>query len=194
MQKIAARQKRTEFHAVYISNMIPSKGYEDVAMGLAIARREHGLPLRADFVGGWPSEQARAQFDAMLASEGLSDVVTVHGAVHDRPWIRERLLSADAFLLPTYYPVEAQPLSIIEALNAATPVISTHHASIPDYIRNDENGYLVGKKNPAEIAEALRRLHDLPTWSRLARNARDTFDSTFGPEVIRSAFLEAFAP
>ena len=61
-------------------------------------------------------------------------ICEVHGGVSERSIIKEFLNRADAFVLPTYYPIEAQPISIIEALNSGTPVIATNHASIPEMI------------------------------------------------------------
>src|SRR5690606_7922929 len=111
--------------------------------------------VEAHFAGAWPPGVSEAAFRDRLDVLGIADSTHVLGPVQDRTRIRRLLEDADAFVLPTYYPVEAQPFAIIEAMNAATPIVATSHASIPDYVHSGANGFLVGKQAPGEIADAL---------------------------------------
>ncbi len=188
--KIERRRGRDRLRIVYISNMIPSKGYLDLARALTLLA--DGPPLVADFVGHWPSASARDEFERFVRDHGLESSVRIHGGVSDRARIRELLVEADAFVLPTYFPVEAQPRSIIEALNAAVPVVATRHASIPEYVFDGDNGYLVDKQSPEQIAEALRRLADPEEWRERATAARRSYDQQFDPEILRRRLLEVF--
>ena len=188
--KVERRRERDRLRVVYISNMIPSKGYMDLARALALVRDQ--APLAADFVGHWPSTAAREEFESFVGEHGLGETIRIHGGISDRARIRELLIEADAFVLPTYFPVEAQPRSIIEALNAAVPVIATRHASIPEYVFDGDNGYLVEKRSPEQIAEALRRLTDADTWRARALAARRSYDRQFDPEVLKLRLLEVF--
>ena len=47
---------------------------------------------------------------------------------------RSLLLSADVLALPTKYPVEGQPISIIEGMAAGLPIISSDKGVIPEMI------------------------------------------------------------
>jgi glycosyltransferase involved in cell wall biosynthesis len=196
--KLEARRQRSALRVSFIANMIPSKGYMDLARALADLVERGGPPVEADFVGAWPQERDRQAFESFLSTSGLETTVRVHGGVSDRAWIKALLSESDVLVLPTYYPVEAQPRSIIEALNAATPVVSTRHASIPEYIEDGANGYLVGAREPREIAAALERLADPAEWSERARAARRSYLELFDPEVIagmlRSVFLAPDTP
>ena len=191
-EKIQTRSQRDTLRLLFLSNMIPSKGYMDVAR--AISRLRSGsssLNVHADFIGDWPDEQHRSEFHTFLVREGIRDAVTVHGRVSRRATIKAVLLDADIFLLPTYYPNEAQPLSIIEAMNAATPVVSTEHASIPEYVIDGKNGCLVGKQSPTEIAEAVQKLADQSVWEEKARHARDTYEEMHSPSSVKQQFFRA---
>jgi glycosyltransferase involved in cell wall biosynthesis len=196
--KLKARGGRDTLRVVFIANMIPSKGYMDLALALAQLAAAEGPPFKADFVGAWTGRGDRQAFEAVLREHGLEGRVSVHGAVADRSWIKTLLCMSDVLVLPTYYPVEAQPRSIIEALNAATPVIATRHASIPEYIEDGVNGFLVGSRAPDEIAAALVRLADPAEWHRMAEAARGSYLRLFDPDVIagqlRSAILADGAP
>lgn len=189
--KIERRKTRRQFRVVYISNMLPSKGFEDLADALGMLHARNFDNIEAHFVGGWPAGVSESAFRKRLADLGIDSWAHVHGSVMDRERIRGFLADADAFVLPTYYPVEAQPFAIVEALNSATPVVATRHASIPDYVLDGTNGYLVEKQSPSEIAAALERLIDSENWARLAANARETYEQMFAPAVAHERLLAA---
>lgn len=182
--KQAARQERAALRLLFLSNMIPEKGYLDV---LHAARLLHtrGLAFRADFVGGWLSEADQAAFEQFVEVEGLREVVCHHGAIRDRAAIKKLHLEADVFLLPTYYPTEAQPVSIIEALNAGTPVVTTRHAGIPEMVRDGEEAIFVPPRAPEALADALARLAAYDAWRPFSERARQRFLTHFSPATVR---------
>jgi glycosyltransferase involved in cell wall biosynthesis len=189
--KIADRSQERPLQVLYLSNMIKTKGYEDVAEAVSEFNSSTSNQARVDFIGDWPSTEAREQFENRWNVYSDS-AIRVHGRVTDRSVIRQSMLDADVFVLPTYYPNEAQPVSIIEALNAGTPVIATEHASIPRYVFDDENGYLVRKRSPSDIVESLCALSDYDNWKRKARAARSTYEDLFSPEAVRRQLLGVF--
>ena len=191
-QKIRRRTHRDELRLLFLSNMLPSKGYMDVARAVSILRaHDDTFSFRVDFIGDWSDKHRRREFRTFLSQEGVSDIAKVHGRVSDRSEIKAALLAADVFLLPTYYPNEAQPLTIIEAMNAATPVVSTNHASIPEYVISDENGYLVAKQSPSEIADAIYDLSEISNWKNKAQCARQTYEDMHSPGSIKKQFYDA---
>jgi glycosyltransferase involved in cell wall biosynthesis len=64
---------------------------------------------------------------------------------------KELLNWSNIFVLPTYYKMEGQPISILEALATKNVIISTNHAGIIDVIEDNKNGFLVEKKNSENI-------------------------------------------
>jgi glycosyltransferase involved in cell wall biosynthesis len=66
------------------------------------------------------------------------------------------LLESSIFVLPTYYPTEAFPISILEAMVAGNVIIATKHNHIP-HIINEENGMLVEKKSPDDQKAAIKK-------------------------------------
>jgi glycosyltransferase involved in cell wall biosynthesis len=181
--KQARRRGRTVLRLLFLSNMIPSKGYFDVldAVHLLHAR---DVPVEAVFAGGWESDADRKAFEAAVAAYGLTHRVTHLGSVSDRARIRALYLDADVFLLPTYYPTEAQPISVIEALSAATPVVTTQHASIPAMVREGQEALFVPPRAPEAIAAALERLAGDARWQHLSAGARARFQEAFSPAAV----------
>ncbi|WP_118828621.1 glycosyltransferase family 4 protein [Salinibacter ruber] len=192
VQKIHSRSQRTKLRILFLSNMISSKGYKDVARAIShIKSQSSELSLHANLIGEWPDEHSKDEFHTFLNREGIADVCMVHGGISNRSQIKDVLLKTDVFLLPTYYPNEAQPLSIIEAMNAATPVVATEHMSIPEYVIDGENGYLVNKQAPREIADAIRDLSETTNWKAKARRARRTYEEMHSPSSVKKQFLQA---
>ena len=190
-RKIEERSTSEVLNVVFISNMIESKGYKDLARAVQQYRKSGRPEIHTWFVGGFANNEEKQAFDARLEELEIADATSVTGAIYDRQALKEIYAKADVFALPTYYPVEAQPISIIEALNAATPVIATRHASIPDYVLDGENGVLVDRKSADQICLALEELSDKDSWEQYARAARRTYETMFSPDVVREKLLLA---
>jgi glycosyltransferase involved in cell wall biosynthesis len=63
------------------------------------------------------------------------------------------------FCLPTYYPYEGQPISILEAYASGCAVMTTSHAGISEIFSNGINGVLVLAKSPASIIDATCKIY-----------------------------------
>ena len=63
---------------------------------------------------------------------------------------------ADIFALPTY--AEAMPMSVIEAMAAGLPIVSTTVGGIPELIDENEEGFLTEPANVEKFAEKLSEL------------------------------------
>ena len=164
--------------------MIPSKGYPDVLEALAVLRAR-GHDASATFAGRWPSDDAETAFRGRIAALGLTDAARVLGGVSDRARVRRLYLDADVFVLPTQYPVEAQPLTIIEALAAGTPVVATRHAGIPEMISTREGAFAPAGA-PERLADALAGVVAADTWADRSVAARARFDDAFSPSAVRA--------
>lgn len=187
--KRAAHRERATFNLLYLGSMTASKGWADVVRAAEILDRQK-VDVRLDLVGRWESEQSHEMFTDYITHRGLSDIVHHHGTVTDRSRVKDFFRQADAFVLPTYYPTEAQPLTIIEALNAGTPVITTRHAGIPDMVDDRVEGYLVSPQQPEAIAAAVQRMMNLDRWNALSVAARERFERQFAPDTVRDLWLE----
>ena len=195
-QELAAkRSSRTDrpFRLLFFSHMIASKGYADVLEAVRLLVTS-GADVEADFVGRWDSAKAEQAFSARVAAAGIGHRVRHHGGVQDRTEAKALYLGADLFLLPTYYPTEAQPLTVIEALAAGTPVVVTRHASLPEMVRAGREARFVAAESPQDITRAISDLMDPGAWQRASYDARDRFDAAFSPSFVRRQWLELLAP
>jgi glycosyltransferase involved in cell wall biosynthesis len=79
--------------------------------------------------------------------------------------------SLDAILLPSVN--EGTPVSAIEALAAARPVVATRVGGVPDVVVDGEDGFLVEPGAPDALAERLERLaRDAELRKRMGAHGR----------------------
>lgn len=130
-------------HVLFLSNMIRTKGYP-IVLELAFAEKkrcEAGARKRYhfDFCGKFFDDEEKNYFEFYVKENALEQYVSYHGVVLGDEK-RKFLETADFFALPTRYPNEGQPISIIEAMANGLVVITTDHAGIPDLVKNMDNG------------------------------------------------------
>jgi len=177
---------------LYLSNMIESKGYLKTLEACRILKQEAGTDIRCDFCGEFlrtavnesdlSSDEAKAFFCDLIDSWGLEDVVAYHGVVRGKQK-QEFLKNAHVFILPTRYPWEGQPVSIIEALAFGTPVISTQFRGIPELVIDGYNGFFTEPDAPEQIASHVRSLvRDPGMYRTFSENAIAHYHKNFTQE------------
>jgi glycosyltransferase involved in cell wall biosynthesis len=191
--KCSMMAKRENFTITYLSNFILSKGYMDLIAAIKLLPEHLKQKLTVRFIGAWiDAETEKNIFFNEIESKELSGIVEYIGPTRDRARIKALLTDSDIFCLPSYYPLEAQPVSIIEAMNAGNAIISTRHASIPEYVTHGKVGLLVEKRNIQELAAAIENLCNRHTIQMFSANARKEFLSNFHEEKVKKMLLEIF--
>ncbi|GGD76195.1 glycosyltransferase family 4 protein [Paenibacillus nasutitermitis] len=169
LDKLGQGKERLE--VLYLSNFIKSKGYFEL---LEAANRLKKEPVLFHFAGNFFKEEDKQEFFEYVKVHELENIVRYHGVVMGQEK-KNLLAQCDIFALPTYYPNEGQPISIIEAMGNGLTVISTNHAGIPDIVTLN-NGYLIRKQQPEDIVLAVREL--LADRSKLVAFARENRKTT----------------
>ncbi len=146
--------RRGPLRVLFLSNLIASKGYGTV---LAAARLSAARGLAHRFVlAGARTETTDPDPAAYIRMHGLTNVDFL-GPVSGPA--RTRLLAdADVFTLPTRYPVEGQPIAVLEAMHFGLPLITTRAGGLPDMVTAEENGLFVGPDDPTALLAAIDRL------------------------------------
>lgn len=179
---------------LYLSNFIPSKGFLLLAEAIRNIERAGRLEdFRFVFRGNWPDPAMKNTLIATLGEAVLkSGSVEIGGGIWDRGEVRQTLLAADVFCLPTNYSAEAQPRSILEAMACGCAILATDHASIADMVIHGENGALVEKGSAQGIATFLLEV-DRDTLRRQGIAARKLFNEQFARDrhdlAVREALL-----
>lgn len=99
-----------------------------------------------------PAAIARQEVEGWV-EEGL---IEWPGHVAVKPWLAQ----SHVYVLPSYR--EGLPRSTQEAMAFGRPVITTNSPGCRDTVDDGVNGYLVPARDPAALAEAMRRFLDMP--------------------------------
>ncbi len=103
------------------------------------------------------------------------------------------LAALDVYLQASYF--EGLSLSLLEALRAALPIISTKAGATEFAIRDSREALLVDAGNIDGIVAAASRLRsDAALRSRLGTAARERFEEAFVIERQHAAFLNLYLP
>lgn len=155
-------KETSKLRLLYLSNLLPGKGYDDFLEAILALPGDVTARLVVDFAGMFESDQGKTEFLKRIS--GIS-FIRYHGPVYGEEK-RRLLTSAHIFCLPTYYPYEGQPISILEAYASGCAVLTTDHSGILDIFQPGRNGLLVMPKNPATISNAILALIQQPSLIR----------------------------
>ena len=157
---------------VHLGKMDPDKGTFDLLEAIA-SRSDELRNSNAKFViaGNGMVDEVRERVTEL----GISNCVEV------RDWInaaeRDELLSqSDVFVLPSYF--EGMPMSLLEAMSWAMPVLTTPVGGIPDFVTDDENGRFVNPGDIKALGDAIVELASHPQLRQdLGSNGRQRVES-----------------
>lgn len=170
------------------------------------------------FIGWWPTEKGIAEFveaarlvkrdwpEARFVAVGPHDQNLPHsvlaedierwrnegdvefvGGVKDvRPWLEE----CSVFVLPSYR--EGTPRSVLEAMSIGRPVITTDAPGCRETVTDGVNGFLVSPRQPAPLADAMRRFLAEPGLiPRFAERSRVIAEDKFEVGKVNDVILGA---
>ena len=120
----------------------------------AFARVRTSAPLYLLLVGGGELENTVRE---QVAALGLESRVCFLGIRAD---VADILRASDVFVLSSRW--EGNPMSVMEAMAAGLPVVSTAVGGVPELVREGETGLLVPSEDAGALARALQALVDDP--------------------------------
>ncbi len=136
---------------LFLSNLIDGKGHLELIGAMERLNDSTQKLFRLDIAGGFDDDKKK---EAFLARIKKLPNIKYHGVVKGEE--KKKLLNnAHVFFLPTYYPYEGQPISILEAYASGCAVVTTNHSGIFDVFKPEFNGFEVEKKSIDSILTAL---------------------------------------
>jgi len=112
--------------------------------------------------------------------------------VGERRNVPELLAKADIFVLASSS--EGMPISVLEAMAAALPVVASRVGGVPEEVVDGKTGVLVTPGDPEELAQALAGLvADGGLRRRLGAAGRARAEQTFDLEPFRRAHVELYS-
>ena len=172
-----------------VGRLVPGKGHSLLLETFGRLRQgaapTDARTLRLEFVGEGPE---RARLEQQVRKLDLTDSVHFAGFRDD---IAATLAALDIFVLPSQS--ELLPLSVMEAMAAALPIVATDVGGLAELVETEVSGLLTPPDDPRLFLEALRRLTQDPALRlRLGRCAAASAHREFTLEAMASDALGAY--
>ena len=184
-------------HILWLTNIMKTKGIMEFLAALKILK-DKGVKFQVDFIGGLTKEMSGDEFDTALTMMGLNGCSAYHGPKYgDEKYAFYR--DADIFVLPSY--TEALPVSILEAMQFALPVVASNVGGVSAEVEEGVSGFLLGGKQPimlntfrpnvCEIADKLQvLLTDTDLRHKMGLAGREKYEREFTLEVFEKRIVE----
>jgi len=146
---------RREVTLFFIGNIGRRKGVFDLIDSAGRLRELGSCAFRIVLAGPCDNSAVERDLRNMIDKANLSAIVQFTGSVSGRA--KELLfMNADIFVLPSYG--EGIPMSLLEAMSYALPVVATSVGGIPEVVVDGESGFLIKPGDIGGLCQALRKL------------------------------------
>lgn len=179
---------------LYLSNIMESKGiieFLSASKKLLELEKDICIDIAGSFVGDNLSNKKKIKSKFYEIYDPLQkefpNRIKFHGSITGNNKVN-LFKSSSIFVLPTYYPTEAFPISILEAMASGNAIICTQHNYLK-YIVNKNRGFLVPIKNENEIFDKL--IYLLSNLEELTAIQKKNFD--FANEHKSGAYIESIS-
>lgn len=187
-QRVEAFDRDHPLRILYLSNLIPSKGVI-VLLEAVKGLLDSGLPVELDLAGH--AEPDVGELVRSICSR--YPAIRWHGVVTGDSKIG--LLQRNHVLcLPTNYPMEGQPICILEAMAAGMGVVTSRHAGIPEIFPEDSAWFVEPTDSTSVLQQIRFILADPEDLNRRAAANRRTAQQRYTEEAFVEGILATLAP
>ena len=174
-----------ELRIIYISNLMSEKGIFFLLDSLLELKKQN-IPYKARIAGDIDKKFEKDILRRLKELPNVTYLNIVKGLE------KKKVLDwGNIFILPTFYKMEGQPISILEAMASKNLIITTEYAGIPDIIKNGVNGFFVAKQSSTSITKRLLYLSEnKDVITDIANRNKTYFLSNFSVDKFKDRFLE----
>lgn len=151
IEEINQKLKNPAPRIVFLSNLMEEKGIFELLEALKILQNQ-GFKYTAQIAGNIDTKHKQKIEKYFKSLKNVEYCGVVSGNEK-----KTLLLSSNLFILPTYYAMEGQPISILEAMATGNIILTTNHAGIPDIFKDNVNGFYVDKKSPLDLVSKIKK-------------------------------------
>ncbi|MCP5035411.1 MAG: glycosyltransferase family 4 protein [Actinomycetia bacterium] len=133
---------------LFVARLAEVKGVPVLLEAMALVAKTHP-DAHLTIVGDGPE---RARFEQVAHQLGVDGKVTFAG-YQAQAEVSARLAEADVFVLPSY--AEGVPVTLMEAMGSALPVVATQVGGVSELVEEGVSGYIVRPGDPDALAGRL---------------------------------------
>jgi glycosyltransferase involved in cell wall biosynthesis len=146
-RKLGIPEHRVVF--LFAGRLTPLKGCRELAAASVQVWKRCPEALCV-LVGDGPD---RPYLESWIRERSAGDALRLEGA---RPNVMDYMAAADVFVHPSH--AEGLSNSLLEAMQMGLPVIAANCSSMPELVRDPVEGFLVPKKDPEALGQAMMAL------------------------------------
>lgn len=192
---VAGRSGDGEIHALYLGSPQTYRGPDTALMAVSLLRKQ-GRAVRLTMLSRrWNDEFDREEryLRDLVQRLELADCVRIVSGYLSLEELQEYYQGADLILLPFKIVASEMPLTILEGMQHARPVIATNLSSLPDLLA-DGRGVVIPPNDPRSLASAIQALMDSPGLRlSMGEKARKYIQSWPTWEATGAAFEQLIA-
>ncbi|MDW8107446.1 MAG: glycosyltransferase family 4 protein [Armatimonadota bacterium] len=159
-------------HLLFVGRLDASKGLDLLIAGFAQFRQRYPEAVLTIVGGSHDYNPVEAEVRRAIEAHGVRDAVHLTGLL-PRAAILPYYHQADVFVLTSLW--EGLPTALLEAMACGVPAVVTNVGGMPAVVQDDENGYVLTERDPAQLAILIER-----AWrnrDRLSPAARRTAEN-----------------
>lgn len=138
---------------LFMSRLLQEKGVFIAAEAAKNLIEKGKRDFYLTFAGNGPEYQELKKF---ISDNNLNEYVDAPGFISGEKK-KNLLIKSDILLFPTYYG-EGCPVVVLEAMGAGLAIVSTSVGAIPEIVKQNENGFIVGSRDPNDFAKVIIHL------------------------------------
>ena len=176
--EIIERCESKELKILFLGNIIERKGLHTLLEAIRTLTFDPSIKLRAglrlEIVGSLTTDPAYAkQMQDFVTVNGLSSIVTFHGALNNEP-LRQILQQSHVLVVPSSY--EGFGIVYLEGMGFGLPAIGTTAGAAGEVIEQGLTGYLIEPHDSTALAAHISQLaSDRSLLTKLSLHARTRF-------------------
>ena len=161
---------------LFVARLVPNKGPEALIWAAPTVLARHPK-AQFVFVGDGP---LRIKLKAQAQQLGIENAVHFLGIRYDVP---DLMREASLFVRPSS--LEGMPLTVLEAMATALPVVATPIAGTGELIQDGLNGHIVQVDDTAALANAvIKLLDDRSAAEKMGRNGRALVEGSYTWDAV----------
>lgn len=176
---------KDELRIFYLSNLMKEKGIFCLLNALKNLEKNN-IIYKAKIAGNIDQKYSKEILNLFTELKNTEYIGIVNG--DDK---KNLLEWGNVFVLPTFYKMEGQPISVLEAMATTNLVVTTNHAGISDVFQDKINGYFVEKNNKNSIEKILSYLAaNKSELKKIAEYNKTFFLNNFTVDIFKKNLLE----
>ncbi|MFN3690697.1 MAG: glycosyltransferase family 4 protein, partial [Fimbriimonadales bacterium] len=163
------KRERDAPQILFVGRLDASKGLDLLIAGFARFRERYPNAILTIVGGSHDFNPVEAEVRHAIQQHRVADSVVMTGLL-PREAILPYYHRADVFVMTSLW--EGLPTALLEALACGVPAVVTNVGGMPSVVQDDENGYVLTERDPAQLAELIERAY--LNRERLSAAARRT--------------------